>query len=221
MTFAQSPYPDVVNIGLRIQEIRSVLVAVGWDTSSLDTKLKALRDDNGGVPLPNGVTETAADMRETFEALPQIMQQASSLYEVEYLKAAPVNPAAPPQTAEVEFDVASTTLSGDTPGASFIAVRLDTSDAQPLEVEVQVDVRDLLTGTALTPAHYTFPTPTTITFPVGHVSGNTVGAGFTNAGANPSPDRTINLDLDPASIVGPAVLGPQTTHLVTLLNIGA
>lgn len=94
MTFAQSPYPEVVNIGQRIVAIRTQLLLAGWDTTALDTALKALRDDNGGVPLPNGVNETAPVMRAVFELRPQIMRQAHSLYEREYKKLAVTEPAA-------------------------------------------------------------------------------------------------------------------------------
>ena len=221
MSFETSPFERVRNSGLRIMAFRNALNAGSWDMAFLDTALKALEDDNGNQVLPNGVTESVTVMQRVFESLPQIMEQAHSLYDQEYKKFAPTQPAAPPQTAEVQFAAPTTVAPGDMAGDVAIAIQLDTSDAQPLETEVQVDIRDLLTGTALTPAHYTFPNPTVVTFPIGHISGNTISVPLANTGANAAPDRTINLDINPATIVGPAIVGPQGTHTVTLINIGA
>lgn len=96
MSFAQSPQPEVVNLGSRIIRIRVELSRAGWDTAALDAALKLLTDDSGNVAIPNGVTETADAMREVFERLPQVMREAHSLYEKEYLKLAPTQPAAAP-----------------------------------------------------------------------------------------------------------------------------
>lgn len=87
MPFSRSAYPDVRNYGNRYIRILLVLKEYGWDTTALDTALKALRTENGGVPLPNGVNETVTVLKAVFELRPQIMQQAFKLAEVEYSKA--------------------------------------------------------------------------------------------------------------------------------------
>lgn len=104
MSFATSPYERVRNAGLRIIVIRAQLFAAGWDTASLNAALQALRDDNGGIPLPDGVNETAPVMRAVFELRPQIMEQALSLYEREFKKAVPTLPAAPPALFRLQLD---------------------------------------------------------------------------------------------------------------------
>lgn len=94
MSFGSSPYERVRNAGLRIVTIRSQLLFAGWDIAALNAALQALRDDEGGVPLPNGVNEEALVMRAVFELRPQIMEQALSLYEREFKKLAPTVPVA-------------------------------------------------------------------------------------------------------------------------------
>jgi len=94
MTFATSPYERVRNAGLRIVTIRSQLLTHGWDIAALNAALQALRDDEGGVPLPSGVDENALVMRAVFELRPQIMEQSLSLYENEFKKFAPTVPVA-------------------------------------------------------------------------------------------------------------------------------
>lgn len=219
MTFAQSPYPDVVNKGLRIDTIRDELNLVGWDMTVLDTALKALTDDNGNVVLPNGVTELNADMRAKFERLPQVMQQAHSLYEVEYKKMAPVEPAAPPQTVTFEFQAVNSNASGDTAGPHNVPVQMVTSDGLPLvAASVSVEVTDVGTGTASTPGDYTFAgDPQQLTWNAGDASGLTKNAVVTIAGVN-GPTETVDLELQ--NPVGGAE-GAQDAHEVTIVNIGA
>jgi hypothetical protein len=177
MSFAQSPYPEVVNLGLRIERIRTQLLLAGWDMTTLDTSLKALRDDNGGVPLPNGATETASVMRAVFELRPQIMRQAHSLYEREYKKLAPTQPAAPPQTATFEFTADLFFFDhGFQNGAQNIPVRVLTDDLQPLAVETEIDAIDVGTGTCPTPGGYTFASPQTLIFPAGVAHNSTQNA---------------------------------------------
>jgi len=217
MTFAFSPYPDVRNIGLRIEEIRTQLNVAGWDTTALDTALKALRDDNGGVPLPDGVTELAAVMRAVFELRPQVMQQAHSLYEVEYKKLAVTEPAAPPQTVTVQFTQPSEFFdNGFQNGNQNIPVSIITSDALPLAVGVSVDVRDLLSGSAPTPGGYTMATPQSLSWIPGDASGT-----VKNAIINIAPGGalgTVDIDLD--SAVG-ATEGGQNTYTVNIGGGGA
>lgn len=90
-------------------------------------------------------------------------------------------------------------------------VKITTSDAAVLAVEVTVDV--IRTGgTATDPAHFTNTFPQTLTFPVGAANNSTQNYAVTHAN-NVAPSQTIVLGLD--NEVG-AVIGAQAAHTVTL-----
>lgn len=215
MAFADSSFPRVTEVRQRITRIRTELVNVTWDTTALDTALKALRTEGGDTPLPNGFTETEAVMQREFEARPQIMEAALTLYENEFKQMAPTEPAAPPQTVTVEFQFASLDFDDQSPGAENIPVKITTSDGQPLVADVDVDVRDLLTGTAATPGEYTFTTPQALNFAAGEPDGTIKNAIFTVVFDGNPPDTTVNLDLDPGTVSG-ATIGAQGTMVVNL-----
>ena len=128
-----------------------------------------------------------------------------------------IDPPAPPQTVTVEFVAANFNFAGDTPGAQSIGVTIITSDGQPLVNPVQVDVRDLLTGSASTPGDYTMATPQTLNWAASDPDGTIQSAVITIAGVN-GPTETVDLDLD--NVVG-ATEGAQNTATVFIINIGA
>lgn len=144
----------------------------------------------------------------------------SGVYKVVYRITGTVPPPPPSQTASVEFQLAGQVVPGDIPSVVTINVVLTTSDGLPLVSLVSLDVRDLLTGNAVTPLDYSFPTPTSISFAPGSLNGSVLPATLTTTGVNSAPDRNVNLDIDPGTIVG-AIIGPQGTHNVLILNIAA
>lgn len=123
------------------------------------------------------------------------------------------------QTATVQFAGASTFTPGDTPSGVSVGVELITSDGNPLVNPVSVEVHDLLTGNAVPGGvDYTMATPQVLNWPAASPNGQIESATLNTSGANNSPNRNVNLDIqNPTG----AALGGQTTHTVTIINIGA
>ena len=99
----------------------------------------------------------------------------------------------------------------------FIGMILSLDGGVTLGNEVTVEVSDLLSGTATAGTDFTAVGTQTLSFPVGSTSGtglflqipildDTIG----------EPDETIDLAL--TAVSGPAALGPQTAHEVTILD---
>ena len=116
------------------------------------------------------------------------------------------------QTVTAQFAAAPASTPGDIAQAVNIPVSIITSDGLQLAEDVDIDVRDLLTGTAANPADYTMTTPQTLTFVAGTPSGSVLNAVLTTTGVN-NPDGTVNLDLD--NVVG-ASEGAPNTHTITI-----
>lgn len=92
MAIGDSPYPRVGDVGPRILEIKTQLTGGAWDTSTLDTAIKALTDDNGNTVLPDGYATSEDDFQNAFEKRPQIMEDCLRLFENEFKKFAPTVP---------------------------------------------------------------------------------------------------------------------------------
>lgn len=84
MAIIDSSYPRVADVGPRILEIKAQLIIGPWDTTALDTAIKALVNDNGEFVLPAGFATTEAAFQKAFELRPQIMEDCLRLFENEF-----------------------------------------------------------------------------------------------------------------------------------------
>jgi len=84
MAIIDSSYPRVADVGPRILEIKTQLIAGPWSTVALDTAIKALTDDNGNAVLPAGFTTTEDAFQKAFELRPQVMEDCLRLFENEF-----------------------------------------------------------------------------------------------------------------------------------------
>lgn len=200
------------NDGLNVSRLVRRDVQVGVDPDSLIPQV--LQDFRLAYGLGDGDVISAAVVKK-FRKEPNTGEWVAY-----YRVTGTLAPALPPQTVTVQFIGSSTTVPGDTPSLVNVGVSIITSDGFPLVAPVQVDVRDLLTGNAMTPADYLMATPQVLSWLPADPDGTVRNATLNTSGANNAPDRVVNLDLDPGSLVG-ATLGGQTTHDVTIINISA
>ena len=119
------------------------------------------------------------------------------------------------QTVTVQYTAPSQNLDGSIPFSYNVAVSIITSDGNPLVAPVSVDVRDLLTGTAVNPTDYTMTTPQTLNWSASEADGTVKNATINVAGANSPGVRTVNLDLNNAS---GATEGAQNTKVINIIE---
>lgn len=72
-----SPEPHVSNKGAEYFYMAG-LVAAGLDSAAVDAELKLIETDTGSgvIAMPNGITETEADLLQIFTARPQVLDIA-------------------------------------------------------------------------------------------------------------------------------------------------
>ena len=124
---------------------------------------------------------------------------------------------APGQVPSLEFSSASSTTSDESAMNHQIVVTLHTPGGGVLQNALSVDVVDNGSGTASAGVDYTSFTPTTLTFPAGSNNGATQA--FTLVTVQDDifeEEETVDLRLD--NLQGSAILGPQLTHTVRILD---
>lgn len=84
MSFADSSFPRVQELGQRQSAIKAILDAAAHDTTSLDTLLKNITDDAGDAVFPDGYSTSETDFQRVYESRPQFMEAAFVFYENEF-----------------------------------------------------------------------------------------------------------------------------------------
>lgn len=90
MPIEDSPYPRVAEAGHRIVVLKEVINGNAVDASAVDTALKALQDGGGRQVMPDGHATSEDDLQRIFEAQPQFMETALTLYENLWRQAQPL-----------------------------------------------------------------------------------------------------------------------------------
>jgi|GEM_PF-1643038 len=108
-----------------------------------------------------------------------------------------------------------TVSSATTDEGTVLNVVVELTASAPLTAAVSVDVVDAGGGSATAGADYNNVGTQTLTFPMGSTDGTTLSAVLTPIDDNNVEDNeSVNLQLQ--NISGPALLGSQTTHVVTI-----
>jgi len=112
----------------------------------------------------------------------------------------------------VSFQTVSSTTTDE---GTALNVVVELSATAPLTAAVSIDVVDAGGGSATAGADYNNVGTQTLTFPMGSTDGTTLNAVLTPINDNNVEDNeSVNLALQ--NISGPALLGSQTTHVVTI-----
>lgn len=120
------------------------------------------------------------------------------------------------QGITVEFDQAAFDVEASSPGNGAIAVKVTTSDLAVTERDIHVDVKTLLTGTAVDGVNFNAGPPQTVVIPAGTPSGNTITtATIDYIEDSPNLPKTVNLELE--NVVGGASIGANATSTATLI----
>ncbi|MCP4712250.1 MAG: T9SS type A sorting domain-containing protein [Planctomycetes bacterium] len=120
------------------------------------------------------------------------------------------------ELSTVEFQLGASVVAIEGQTGFEIEVILTVPVSSSLPTAVTVDVIDTGSGSATgNGVDYIFSGPVTITFPIGAMNGHIIPVSInTFDDSDVEANETINLEL--ANITGPAVLGGQLTHVVTI-----
>ena len=121
-----------------------------------------------------------------------------------------------PALSYVEFTAESDVYNESTP-THDLTIRLSLPNGSSLTEDMHVDILDTETGTAVVDTDYAAFPRTTITFPAGSPNGTTQSISLEILDNDEiETDETIELRLSNA--VGPALLGLNATHTVTIID---
>ena len=120
------------------------------------------------------------------------------------------------QGITVEFDQVAFDVEASSPGNGAIAVKVTTSDLAVTSRDIHVDVKTLLTGTAVDGVNFNAGPPQTVVIPAGTASGGTVStATIDYIEDSPNLPKTVDLELE--NVVGGASIGPDSASTATLV----